>query len=478
MRKNLFKIALTSFATFGVIACSDNSTGAGDSEFNSSSSVQGVPASSETVQSTPASSETVQNVPASSQSSRIVLKNDPYGFWAIDRPFPEVNVCGDFWCGPEGKSQAKTGLEEETGGYWYIYGNPKDYESKWIFVGETYAYEEFFGPLADAYGGISAKTEVSNNSFVGLGFNIVNGDQAATDVSEWGGLCLAYASSVPFTVEVGIPNEAYVMEGGHFAVTVPASEALTVVDLPWEKSQMKASVVGMHFEKSGKFFLYSFGRAGSCGQEGVISNVASDVSSSSSDPNSSSSVATGVKKVFLWDALKNDKVDAGSPDETAGWWYQYDDSDNGGTSSWKWDESGVEQYGGLKGSAEIGTTENAFAGIGFNIWDEDQTGVDVTKWDGLCLIYSSTSDFVVELGIENEAQVTEGCNPVLDVRKSDSLTMVKLPWSKLYASCGRGDLHDMSGLLQTVAAIKLKFTKSSDLLLRAVGSLEECKIRN
>ncbi len=50
-------------------------------------------------------------------NTRIVLKNDPYGFWAIDKPFPEVNVCGDFWCGPEGQSQAKTGLEEETGGY-------------------------------------------------------------------------------------------------------------------------------------------------------------------------------------------------------------------------------------------------------------------------------------------------------------------------------------------------------------------------
>lgn len=191
---------------------------------------------------------------------------------------------------------------------------------------------------------------------------------------------------------------------------------------------------------------------------------------------------------FLWDGTTDTtgKVETGSEEETSGYWYTYDDVPNDGDSQIifpadveadQWDNFFgplCEAYSGIKASVKIGSAyQYAFAGLGFNIWSKNQEGADVTAWGGICLSYTSTGSFAIELGVEDEATVTEYDNYKTTVAKSPNGATTDFPWAK-FKQAGWGPKLAQADALKSAAAIKLKFEADSDILIQKVGSVGQC----
>ena len=200
-----------------------------------------------------------------------------------------------------------------------------------------------------------------------------------------------------------------------------------------------------------------------------------------------------VSSTFLWDGTTDTegKVETGSDEETSGYWYDYNDANDGGASAFTFPADVeanaydnfygplVEAYGGIKATITLGAGyDYPYAGIGFNIWSEGQEGVDITAWGGICLAYQSTIGFGIELGVEDEATVTEYNNYKATVAKAAAITVSDFPWSKFKQGTGWGKTVDQATVLAKTAAIKLKFEgtagTSGDFLIQKVGSNANC----
>ena len=200
-----------------------------------------------------------------------------------------------------------------------------------------------------------------------------------------------------------------------------------------------------------------------------------------------------VSPTFLWDGTTDTqgKVETGSEETTAGYWYDYTDKDNEGTSAFTFPADVeaneydnfygplIEAYGGIKGTVSLGAGyEYPFAGLGFNIWSEAQEGVDISAWGGICVSYSSTLGFAIELGVADEATVTEYNNYKATVSKSATVTAADFPWAKFKQESGWGVTVDQATVLGSTAAIKFKFSGTAgttgDFLLQKVGSSGKC----
>ncbi|MBO4437444.1 MAG: hypothetical protein J5791_11250 [Fibrobacter sp.] len=246
-----------------------------------------------------------------------------------------------------------------------------------------------------------------------------------------------------------------------------------------------------------------------CGQESVSSSdelfsssslvielsSESDVSSSSSlveteSSSSSEDVSSSSRRVldyyFGWDggADTEGRVDTGSPEETSGYWYIFNDHEDGGSSRFIFpsdieeDEDGnflaslIDAYGGIYASVVLGEGyDYPYAGFGFNIWSEHQEGVDIRKWTGICLQYQSSIAFSMELGVENEA-ASPYSNYRVTVPEKKSWGYVDFPWSAF-------DFYpDNYDVLKNVATIKLKFEgpagTTGDFVIEKIASLGQC----
>ena len=203
--------------------------------------------------------------------------------------------------------------------------------------------------------------------------------------------------------------------------------------------------------------------------------------------------AQTVSSTFLWDGTTDTegKVATGSEEETSGYWYDYNDANDGGTSAFTFpsdvEENAygnfygplVEAYGGIKASVSLGAGyEYPYAGIGFNIWSEAQEGVDISAWGGICLSYMSEVGFAIELGVADEATVTEYNNYKASVSKAAAVQASDFPWAKFKQESGWGVTVAQETVLKSVAAVKLKFSGTAgtagSFLIQKVGSSGQC----
>ena len=200
-----------------------------------------------------------------------------------------------------------------------------------------------------------------------------------------------------------------------------------------------------------------------------------------------------VSASFLWDGAidTEGKVETGSDEETSGYWYDYNDANDGGSSAFTF-PAGIEENtygnfygplveacGGIKASVSLGAGyDYPYAGIGFNVWSENQEGVDISAWGGICLAYETTLGFGIELGVEDEATVTEYNNYKATVAKAPSATVADFPWAKFKQATGWGKTVEQASVLAKTAAIKLKFEgtagTSGDFRICQIGSSGQC----
>ena len=200
-----------------------------------------------------------------------------------------------------------------------------------------------------------------------------------------------------------------------------------------------------------------------------------------------------VTPTFLWDGGTDTegRVDTGSDSvATAGYWYEYTDENDDGTSKFTWPADVeanaynnffgplTEAYKGIKGSITLGDGyEYPYSGLGFNVLSDKQEGADITAWEGICLAYESTIGFGIELGVQNEKEVTAYDNYKATVGKAATATTADFAWSK-FKQGKWGTVVDQDVVLKATAAIKLKFEgtagTSGDFRICQIGSLGRC----
>lgn len=178
--------------------------------------------------------------------------------------------------------------------------------------------------------------------------------------------------------------------------------------------------------------------------------------------------------------------------DKSGYWYDYSDKDNSGTSAFTWpsDVSAntygnfygplVEAYGGIKGIAVLSTGyDYPFLGIGFNLVNEAQDGADISGWEGMCITYTSTKAFYYELGTQNEKETTEYNNYKVTIPAATTKATGNYAWTSFKQESGWGKTLAQATALTQIAAIKLKFSgtagTSIDFLISEIGSYGQCK---
>ena len=228
----------------------------------------------------------------------------------------------------------------------------------------------------------------------------------------------------------------------------------------------------------------------------VSSSSAVVPESSSSSVVESSSSAKSIIGNMLWDGY-NDRgegqVETGGDSRTSGYWYQFNDGDNGGTSALQF-PSDVDTliYGspfpelikkrhGIELGVKFGEGyEKPYAGVAFNVWNEEQEGGSVSPWGGICLQYKSSIDFEIELGLEDGAIPTMGsCSFVASVPASTSEKISDFVWEKFKNNCGAGVSPDLTDALKKVATVKLKFSGAAgttgNFLIQRIGAVGMCR---
>lgn len=515
MKKLFAGCVAVSFATM-LAACGDDSssTSPDTSGNESSSSVEELSSSSELPPDTTCCKVKESSSSVASSESRSLVSG---GVW------PQF-----LWDGSaDEEGRVVTGSDGEMAGYWYDFNDIDDGgSSKFTFPpdieeycnGNWYESVNCFEFMMETYGGIKEKVVLGAGAevpHVGLGFNILNEEQEGADVSEWGGLCLEYSSELKFQVKI-VPEYDLTMLECDFIASIGASESKKVVDIPWSKfgsscgagieidaSKVLANAAAVHLRFDGKagdtgdFLLTKIGSLGQCGSGSApVSSSAVAPKSSSSSVVESSSSAKLIIGNMLWDGY-NDRgegqVETGGDSRTSGYWYQFNDGDNGGTSALQFPSDVdtliygspfpelIEKYRGLQLGVAFGSGfDNPYAGVAFNVWSEEQEGVNVSPWGGICLQYKSSIDFEIELGLEDGAIPTMGsCSFVASVPASASEKISDFVWEKFKNNCGAGVSPDLTDALKKVASVRLKFSGAAgttgDFLIQRIGAVGMCR---
>jgi hypothetical protein len=203
--------------------------------------------------------------------------------------------------------------------------------------------------------------------------------------------------------------------------------------------------------------------------------------------------ANTASPTFLWLASTDTigRVETGSPDSTSGWWFDYTDAADSGNSTITFPSDIkpnaygnfygplIENYNGIQASVKMGDGyEFPYAGIGFNVWNEQKEGADISAWGGFCLEYQSTIGFSIELVPENEEDVTAFNNYKATVAKAASMNTTNFRWDKFRQETGWGKEANLDSVLAKTASVKLAFNERAgtegDFLIYMVGSFGMC----
>ena len=407
----------------GFVACSDDNPSVPFVEPNageSSSSIEPAPGSSETADD--ASSSSVASVSSSSADALV----DP-------------TAC--LWNGKKGESVVNTGfgLNAESGaGYWYSYDDSDDGGLSHIVWDVDCPNDgtDCMQYIVDHCGGLCGKMYVKKGTAreanVGVAFNVAGFENPgesvevpkSVDISDWGGICVTFASSLNLFMKLGVDeNTEVIVELGQSDDLV--EECFTWNDFDYDDAEnpipgaeaakkVRNIKFGIRSGESmiGPFKIVSIGKyvaGGSC------KVVASNPNSSSSMPSSSGDCVTSKVISNMWYAPEavgnyNYRVETGidNGSEVSGYWFSFGDEPNAKIVfpisleyTYVADEDPVMDYcEGVCGMLEFKNT--GVAGVGFNIAGEIINGSytyvafgDASSWGGVCVTYASESDMDV-----------------------------------------------------------------------------------
>lgn len=150
------------------------------------------------------------------------------------------------WYGNAGEYKVTTGFgdggESDESGYWYDYADDADGGASKVTwptaKGNEYS-DDALDPIIDMCGGVCGTFTLSKGTltykpFVGIGFNLVDGNQTPADASSWGGICMTYTVDAAATVEMGLGDSGDQAIGyDNPFVSMPKASTATTVNKAW-----------------------------------------------------------------------------------------------------------------------------------------------------------------------------------------------------------------------------------------------------
>ena len=236
----------------------------------------------------------------------------------------------------------------------------------------------------------------------------------------------------------------------------------------------------------------------------------SKAKSSSSTVKSSSSVTAPVITTpacgDMWCGPVGDfQVQTGldeSPTENAGYWWTYDDNDNGGASKFIWpttlgDEFDansltpvIEECGGVCGkySLDEGVLTYSYVGVAFNIGGADRSGepyiVDASAWGGVCVVYTSDIDITLEIGLGTDYdKLVAYDNPAATLAAAKNATIKNVTWASFkqqgWGVKDGGEQISGTAASKQIASLKFKLQgkdgSKGNFNIMSVGTYGSCQ---
>lgn len=364
-----------------------------------------------------------------------------------------VVIVPELWNGAKGMTRVNVGNDDA--GYWFSFADSEmggmSRVRYPVNVGNE-SSDEDMEELVSYCGGICATIELNGGSMpmAGIGFTVAE-NGATADISEWEGVCVTYSSDFAMNVLLSATGAGDTLNLDAPFITLPKTikNAPTLDQLlsadkvvtrcaKWsdfeaplwvpDSSRLSGEAAAKQInaivfvyksdsEKVGMFDIKGIGK-----YDATLPQWSEPVKVTDFVPNSSSSETDS--SLCLWNGANGDyRVNTGFGDgsETsrAGYWYSFDDAEQGGASWFEWkadcsmNEADCMEYlidvcGGLCGKMHVnkGTARDAHIGVAFRL-DDSEPGealprsVDITDWGGICVTYMSKIGLDLVLGIDS-----------------------------------------------------------------------------
>ena len=176
------------------------------------------------------------------------------------------------------------------------------------------------------------------------------------------------------------------------------------------------------------------------------------------------------------EGLEQVKTGLGNATKTFGYWFNFDDSREGGRSSIKWPVPKGNEYdpnslypiitycSGVCSTTSLDKrtmTYDAYAGIGFNIVGEtsdsnkDIAAGDASAWGGVCIVYSSDIDLRFEMGLGD----------TIDHELHDGPPSVTLPYGEMMVKNFLWDDFKMPSWAVDMSGISITGPQAAEMLV-------------
>lgn len=377
---------------------------------------------------------------------KVSLYDENLPKWSESVQLPEVeknvNTPLCMWKGTDGyESVVNTGFDPDgkyRAGYWYSFGDGLEGGTStvdWEVPIDVYPDEDYLEPVVAECGGLCGKMYLSkgtrSEALAGIGFDVAGvSDLDAqvqvpkiADISDWGGLCVTYASDLDMHLEFGVDTVA----DAFVETLLPKSASLVEKCIQWseisggEAAAKKVRNIRFVMKNSvdtvANFNIVAIGKysaSGSCSVRLPSSSSNAAVSSSSSVSGNSGKFEDSCNFEYgddLWFGPQiTARVVTGLDDksESSGYWFSIEDKSSAENSKVIWPDvpeedvygdhlDVIEYCSGICATIEF---RNAYyAGVGFNIAGESHEGklsvADASGWKGVCVTYASESDIDV-----------------------------------------------------------------------------------
>lgn len=403
------------------------------------------------------------------------------------KALPKFNV----W---DGSKEYRVNIGNENAGYWFAVSDKQDGGLSKLAYPVDVAEEpspNYLDGVIDYCKGLCGTIELENTMatpWAGIGFSVAE-DGSTADISEWGGICVTYASDMAMSVMLGVVTAGDSLNWASPFVLLPKTvkntselDALISPDkavtrcAKWsdfkvpewantsEISQVGQVLSGEEASKQVRAVLFRFTGNSSQVANFVIKGIgsydenlpqwstpvsANDFQSSSSvnGSGSNSSNAKGTS-ACLWNGTNAEKkVNTGfdpNGEHNAGSWYSYDDNNDGGMSyiewpfpcvnSWDCMDDVIDYCKGVCGKMDIdrGTAREAVLGVAFNVagFENPETDVypltaDISDWGGLCVTFNSSLNLFMRLGVDSLTEV------IVEMGQTDELEEKCFSWDEI-----------------------------------------------
>lgn len=381
---------------------------------------------------------------------------------------------GHAWYGANGTARIATGFDDGTGtsGYWYSYNDLGERGTStltWpVSLGSGI---DSLDKVVESCGGLCFTITLGSGyeyPYAGVFFVVAGYDRIGADASSWGGLDLCYTSSYKIYLDIAPEDEETVTEYNNYRYTLPAASSETLVSIPWSSfaqqggwgisvalEDVVSDLALVKFQATdfavGTEYDYNITAIGPYGSITDCSGVVEEEESSSSveeeevEESSSSAEEEEVESVsFVWYGTSgSSRIETGFDDgtETSGYWWSYNDEQEGGTSTVTWPvaysgsdidslDEVVEACGGLCFTVTLGSGyDYRNAGVAFYLVSSANEGADASGWGGLDVCYTGDAEIQLRLSTRSEAFLTEWDSYKVTLPAVSSETLVSLAWS-------------------------------------------------